>query len=273
VFLCLAYDAFLAFTLMHMRSLPSRKSLAFALLFCVAAIPTIITSQDAHAHHWAYEGKEGPAEWGKIDNTFAACSTGHAQSPIDIKGATAADLPALKFDYKAAPLNIIDNGHTIQINYPAGSKLTVGDKTYALQQIHFHHPSEEQINGHASDMVAHFVHSDSDGHLAVVAVLLKQGTENPQLATVWRNIPSQKEKAVAVPGAQVNVANLLPADHGYYTFAGSLTTPPCSEGVTWFVLKQPTSISANEIAVFAKLYPKNARPTQPLNNRKILETK
>jgi carbonic anhydrase len=122
-------------------------------------------------------------------------------------------------------------------------------------------------------MVAHFVHSDSDGHLAVVAVLLKQGAENLQLATVWKNIPSEKEKAVAVPGVQVNATNLLPVDHGYYTFAGSLTTPPCSEGVTWFVLKQPTSISANEIAVFAKLYPKNARPIQPLNNRKLLESK
>jgi carbonic anhydrase len=183
------------------------------------------------------------------------------------------DLPELKFDYKAVPLNIIDNGHTIQINYPAGSKLTVGDKTFALQQIHFHHPSEEQINGHSTDMVAHFVHSDSGGHLAVVAVLLKQGAENPQLATVWKNIPAEKEKAVAVPAVQVNVANLLPNDHGYYTFAGSLTTPPCSEGVTWFVLKQPTLISANEVAVFAKLYPKNARPIQPLNNRKISETK
>ena len=256
-----------------MKARLSSKSFAFVLLFCIAAIPTIITSQDAHAHHWAYDGKEGPAEWGKIDTSFATCSTGHVQSPIDIKGAVAADLPALKFDYKAVPLNIIDNGHTIQITYPAGSKLTVGDKTYALQQIHFHHPSEEQINGHGTDMVAHFVHSDSGGHLAVVAVLLKQGAENAQLATVWKNIPSEKEKAVAVPGVQVNVTNLLPADHGYYTFAGSLTTPPCSEGVTWFVLKQPTSISANEIAVFAKLYPKNARPIQPLNSRKISETK
>jgi carbonic anhydrase len=256
-----------------MKSCLSWKSFAFVLLFCMAAIPTIITSQDAHAHHWAYEGKEGPAEWGKIDTSFAACSMGHAQSPIDIKGATAADLPPLKFDYKAVPLNIIDNGHTVQITYPAGSKLTVGDKTYALQQIHFHHPSEEHINSQGTDMVAHFVHSDADGHLAVVAVLLRQGAENSQLATVWKNIPKEKEKAVTVPGAQVDVTNLLPSDRGYYTFAGSLTTPPCSEGVTWFVLKQQTSISANEIATFAKLYPKNARPIQPLNSRKLLETK
>jgi len=179
----------------------------------------------------------------------------------------------LKFNYNAVPLNIIDNGHTIQINYPAGSTLTVGDKTYSLQQIHFHHPSEEHINGHASDMVAHFVHSDSGGHLAVVAVLLKKGAENSLIATLWKNIPTAKEKAVSVPGVQADVTNLLPSDHGYYTFAGSLTTPPCSEGVTWFVLKQETSVSADQIATFAKIYPKNARPIQPLNDRKLLETK
>jgi carbonic anhydrase len=224
-------------------------------------------------HHWAYEGKEGPAEWGKLDSTYSTCSLGHAQSPIDIKGARSADLPALKFNYKAVPLNIIDNGHTIQINYAAGSTLTVGDKIYSLQQIHFHHPSEEQINGHASDMVAHLVHSDSEGHLAVVAVLLKKGAENSLLTTLWKNIPSQKEKAVDVAGVQVDITNLLPTDRGYYTFAGSLTTPPCSEGVTWFVLKQQSSISANEIAAFAKIYPKNARPIQPLNGRMLLETK
>jgi Carbonic anhydrase len=176
-----------------MQSRLSWKSFSVVLLFGIAAIPTIITSQDAHSHHWAYEGKEGPAEWGKIDTTFAACSMG-TQSPIDIKGAVASDLPTLKFDYKAVPLNIIDNGHTIQINYPAGSKLTVGDKTYALQQIHFHHPSEERINGHPSDMVAHFVHSDSDGHLAVVAVLLKQGAENSSSQQCGRTFHQRRKK-------------------------------------------------------------------------------
>jgi carbonic anhydrase len=256
-----------------MKSYGTWKSAAFILLLGVAAIPTVITSQDAHSPHWAYEGKEGPAVWGKLDSTYATCSQGHAQSPIDIKGASPADLPVLKFNYKAVPLNIIDNGHTIQINYPVGSTLSVGDKTYSLQQIHFHHPSEEHINGQASDMVAHFVHSDSQGNLAVVAVLLKKGSENPLIATLWKNIPSAKEKAVSVPGVQADVTNLLPSDHGYYTFVGSLTTPPCSEGVTWYVMKQQTSISASEIATFAKFYPKNARPIQPLNDRKLLVTK
>lgn len=225
------------------------------------------------APHWTYEGAEGPNGWGKLDPSFAACATGHTQSPVDIKDAKKSPLTPLQFDYKAVPLNIIDNGHTIQINYAPGSTLTVGGKTYTLKQFHFHHPSEEQINGHGYDMVAHLVHADAEDHLAVVAVLLKKGQPNSFLDTVWTNIPKEKEKAVDVSGVSVNVADLLPADHGYFTFAGSLTTPPCSEGVTWYVLKSQSSLSADQIAAFAKRYPLNARPIQPSNGREILETK
>jgi carbonic anhydrase len=256
-----------------MKTYATCKSLVIALVCCLPGMPAAISAQEAHPPHWAYEGKEGPAEWGKLDSTYATCSFGHTQSPIDIKGAKSADLPALKFNYQAVPLNIIDNGHTIQINYPAGSTLAVGDKTYTLKQFHFHHPSEEHINGHGYAMVVHLVHADSEGHLAVVAVLLMQGADNPLLATLWKNIPSEKGKAVDVPGVTVNVTNLLPSDHGYYTFTGSLTTPPCSEGVTWYVLKHQSPLSADEIAAFAKIYPKNARPIQPLNDRQLLETK
>ena len=252
-------------------SIPKRLALCFALSVVVFA--TVTRGQEAHPPHWAYEGKEGPMEWGKLDKAFETCSLGHTQSPIDIKGAKTADLAALKFDYKAAPLNIIDNGHTVQINYTPGSTLAVGDKTYTLKQLHFHHPSEEHINGRGFDMVAHLVHADSDGQLAVVAVLLKKGAENPLFATLWKNIPSEKGKAVDVPGVTVDATTLLPADHSYYTFPGSLTTPPCSEGVTWYVLKNQSPISAGEIAAFAKIYPNNARPIQPLNGRQLLETK
>ena len=256
-----------------MKTYETWKSLAFAVVFCVPGLPAAIAAQEAHPPHWAYEGKEGPADWGKLDSTYATCSLGHTQSPIDIKDAKSADLPALKFDYQAVPLNIIDNGHTIQINYPAGSTLAVGDKTYTLKQFHFHHPSEEHINGHGFDLVSHLVHADADGHLAVVAILFKPGAENPLLATLWKSIPSEKEKAVDVPGVMIDVSTLLPDDHGYYTFTGSLTTPPCSEDVTWYVLKSQSSISSAEVAAFAKLYPKDARPIQPLNGRQVLETK
>jgi carbonic anhydrase len=243
------------------------------LALSLAVSAAVTQAQQSHPPHWAYEGKEGPAEWAKLDKAFETCSLGHTQSPIDIQGAKTAELTALKFDYKAAPLNIIDNGHTVQINYAPGSTLTVGDKTYVLKQFHFHHPSEEHINGRAFDMVAHLVHADSEGHLAVVAVLLKKGAENPLIAALWKNIPSEKGKAVEVPGVTVDATTLLPADHGYYTFLGSLTTPPCSEGVTWYVLKSHSPISADEIAAFARIYPNNARPIQPLNGRQLLETK
>ena len=246
------------------------KTLAFGWVLGVALSPTCAFGQRAE---WTYKGPEGPSYWGKLDPAFATCAVGHAQSPIDIKDAKKSDLPPLKFDYKAVPLNIIDNGHTVQVNYAPGSTLTVGDKTYVLKQFHFHHPSEEHINGQGYDMVAHLVHADAGGHLAVVAVLLKKGPSNPFLNTVWTNIPKEKEKAVDVSGVSLNVNDLLPADHGYFTFAGSLTTPPCSEGVTWYVLKNQSSLSAEQLQAFAKIYPLNARPIQASNNREILETK
>ena len=246
---------------------------AIVLVPTLCLTPIVVPAQEAHPPHWTYTGEGGPAEWGKLDSAYSTCSLGRTQSPIDIKGAKKADLPALQFNYKSAPLNIIDNGHTIQVNYAPGSTLTVGDKTYTLKQFHFHHPSEEHINGHGYDMVAHLVHADDQGHLAVVGVLMKNGTSNGLIDTVWKNIPSQKEKAVDVSGASVNAKDLLPPDHAYYTFAGSLTTPPCSEGVTWFVMKEQLSLSPEQIAAFAKIYPLNARPIQPLNGRELTESK
>src|SRR3974390_2225987 len=230
-------------------------------------------AQEAHhPPHWAYKGAEDPRHWGELDPAFATCGSGHHQSPINITNATKADLPALKMDYNAVPLSIIDNGHTVMINYAPGSTLTVGGKVYKLTQFHFHHPSEEHINGKKYDMVAHLVHADTEGHLAVVAVLLNKGNANPLLDTLWKHIPAEKEKAETPASVQVNVKDLLPADSGYYTFSGSLTTPPCTEGVTWYVLKNPLAVSKVQVAAFARLYPHNARPTQPANGREILET-
>ena len=197
------------------------------------------------------------------------------QSPIDIRDSVAkkGDLPAIVFDYKPSPLRIVDNGHTIQVNFAPGSFITVQGKRYELVQFHFHKPSEEKINGKSADMVAHLVHKDADGKIAVVAVLLKTGKTNNLVEALWKSLPSEKEKEAAVEGVQVNAADLLPDKKAaYYTFTGSLTTPPCSEDVTWFVLKTPSSISNTEVARFAQLYPMNARPTQPLNGREIRTT-
>jgi len=252
--------------------MPHRPGRFLAIVVATPMLALIATSVAAHGGaHWTYSGATGPAKWGGLEKDFGSCSLGKTQSPIDIRDSVAkkADLPAIAFDYKPAPLKIIDSGHSIQINYAPGSFITVGGKQYELVQFHFHKPSVEKINGKNFDMVAHLVHKDSDGKLAVVAVLLKKGSASPLVKTLWANLPKQKGHEMAVDAVTINVADLLPDDKSYYTFAGSLTTPPCSEEVTWFVLKHPTSISSDEIARFAKSYPMNARPTQPLNGREI----
>jgi carbonic anhydrase len=256
-----------------MKNPPFAGMLLTAIALCFGLMPALARAQESHTPHWAYEGEAGPNAWGNLEPDYVACSMGRTQSPIDIRTAKLTDLPPLRFDYQAVPLDIIDNGHTIQVNYAPGSTLTVGGKIYTLKQFHFHHPSEEHVRGHGYDLVAHLVHADAAGHLAVVAVLFEKGSENAFIESLWKNIPSEKGKAVAVSGMTINVKDLLPPDHGYYTFAGSLTTPPCSEGVTWYVLKNTTSLSPGQVAAFVKLYPLNARPIQALNGRKVLESK
>lgn len=172
------------------------------------------------------------------------------------------------------PLSIIDNGHTIMVNYAPGSTLTVGDKIYTLKQFHFHHPSEEHVNGKKYDLVVHLVHADADGHLAVVAIFFKRdSTPALLLDTLWKNLPAEKGRVVEVSSVSINAKDLLPPTVGYYTFAGSLTTPPCTEGVTWYVLKTPVDISEPQLGVFAKIYKHDNRPIQPTNQREVLESK
>jgi carbonic anhydrase len=232
-----------------------------------------VAAQHAGHAHWAYTGHSGPAEWGAMSPDFATCKLGKHQSPIDIRSAKSEDLPAIAFHYEAAPLDVVDNGHTIQVNYAPGSWIDVGGTRYDLVQFHFHKPSEEKIDGKAHAMVAHLVHKNAAGKLAVVAVLLDAGGSNPTIDTIWKNLPKAKEKDVVVPGTRIDASALLPKDRGYYTFAGSLTTPPCSEDVTWLVLKEPLRIENAEIAAFGKIYPMNARPTQPTNDRPIEQSR
>jgi carbonic anhydrase len=227
----------------------------------------------AEGGHWSYGGHGGPKEWGELEKDFASCKLGKVQSPIDIAGAKAADLPAIKFDYKPSPLKVIDNGHTIQVTYAPGSSIEVGGARYELLQFHFHKPSEEKVNGKQHAMVAHLVHKNAEGKLAVVAVLLDQGGGSDVIDAIWKNLPKEKEKETAVAGVTIDVNNLLPKDRGYYAFEGSLTTPPCSEGVKWMVLKSPVKIADAQVAAFGKIYPMNARPTQPLNGRSLQATK
>jgi carbonic anhydrase len=219
--------------------------------------------------HWGYTGHGGPADWAALNPEFATCGLGKHQSPIDIRKAKSADLPAIAFNYKAAPLAVIDNGHTIQVNYAPGSWIDVAGVRYELVQFHFHKPSEEKIDGKSHAMVVHLVHKNAQGRIAVVAVLLDGGGANAVVDAVFEHMPKEKQKEIAVASTTVDASGLVPKDHRYYTFQGSLTTPPCSEDVTWFVLEAPLRIADREIAEFAAIYPMNARPTQSLNGRLV----
>lgn len=242
-------------------------------LAAIVGIASPLAAQHASPAHWEYEGTHGPANWGTLDTAYKTCLVGKQQSPIDIRHVqSAATLPGITFSYQPAPLRVIDNGHTIQVIYAPGSFITVGNQKYELQQFHFHHPAEERVFGKPYPMVAHLVHTNASGQLAVVAVLLTEGAANLAVERVWKYLPDEKGKELAPDKVTVNANDLLPAMRGYYTFDGSLTTPPCSEGVTWFVLKDPSQVSSEEIATFAQRYAHNARPLQPVNGRTIRET-
>ncbi len=245
-----------------------------AIISCAFFLATVGAAQEPHPEHpWDYGEAKGPSHWGDLKPEFAPCKNGHRQSPIDIRNPQKADLAPIEFNYKPSPLHIIDNGHTVMINYGAGSFISVGGKKYALKQFHFHRPSEETINGKGYEMVVHLVHTDPEGKIAVVAVLLQKGEDNPLMHELWNDLPKEKEKEEDIDSEQIDVDGLLPADRGYYTYQGSLTTPPCSEDVTWFVLKHPVTVSAAEIQQFSKLYRHDSRPRQPLYGRIVLETK
>ena len=222
-----------------------------------------------HGVHWGYTGHEGPEYWGDLAAKYAACKSGQSQSPINITGAVEADLPAIQFDYKPSALNIINNGHTVQVSYDDGSTISVDGHSYKLLQFHFHTPSENQIESKAFPLEAHFVHADADGNLAVIGVMLENSEENAKLADIWNDMPMEQGKTVT-SDKMVNALDLMPESKDYYRFDGSLTTPPCSEGVLWMVMKDPITVSTEQAQKFATLFPDhNARPVQPLNSRTV----
>jgi carbonic anhydrase len=229
------------------------------------------SAEPAHGAHWDYAGSGGPEAWARIEPQFAKCASGVRQSPIDIRDGIKVELDPVLFDYRPSAFRVVDNGHTVQVNVAPGNMIEVMGRRYELQQFHFHRPSEERIDGKPFDMVAHLVHKDGEGRLAVVAVLLERGSAQAVVQSVWNNLPLEKGDEVNARGT-LNVADLLPPTRGYYTYMGSLTTPPCSEGVLWMVMKSPVPISADQLAIFARLYPMNARPIQSASGRLIKES-
>jgi carbonic anhydrase len=244
-----------------------------AILSIVAATARAGEAKPSAQHEWDYGKEHGPAHWGDLDPEFAPCKVGQRQSPIDIRETVKADLPPIEFDYHPSPLRIVDNGHTIMASYASGSSIKVGADRYELKQLHFHRPSENWVRGKRYAMEAHLVHADASGRLAVVALLLETGRENALVRELWNDIPREKGKEQLRQEVQIDAAHLLPAARGYYAFDGSLTTPPCSENVSWLVLKQPVQVSAAEVAQFSKLYPNDARTLQALHGRVVRETR
>lgn len=227
---------------------------------------------------WTYGGATGAEHWGDIDPDYAACKTGREQSPIDIRGVRRAGLPAIRFAYKSGPLKyLINNGKTIRVNYhdaPGdGNFLIAGGTRYRLTQLHFHRPSEETVDGKPYDMEIHLMHESSDGKVAGVTVFLKAGAANATVQKLWDHMPQTEGKEQEIAGVEVDPAGLLPPDTAYFTYTGSLTAPPCTEGVIWIVLKTPVAVSPAQIDAFARLYPHDVRPVQPLNGRVIEESR
>ncbi|MDO9197099.1 MAG: carbonic anhydrase family protein [Rhodoferax sp.] len=221
--------------------------------------------------HWRYEGETGPQAWGKLKPDFNVCAIGKRQSPINIEESGTLQGPAepLQFNYQPSSGTVVNNGHTIQVDLTGDNSMTVRGSTYKLLQFHFHHPSEERVDYRGFAMVAHLVHRNAEGQLAVVAVLLDPGVANALINKVWTYMPLDTGDRVRMPTGLIDMNELLPKDQRYYQFMGSLTTPPCTEGVLWLVLKQPTTVSRDQIRLFSQLFPNNARPVQAVNGRAV----
>ena len=200
------------------------------------------------------------------------CEQGRRQSPIDIVAPQRMALPPLQFDYRAAPLRLVNDGHTVRVRFANGSRLVVGKERCMLQQFHFHLPGGDRIGGEAFAMGMHFTHKSPSGQLMTLVLLFRVGAENPALAALLPHLSAPGEPEHTVAHQMVDAAAWLPAQRGYFVYDGSLTGPPCTEGVRWMVMKQPLQLSAAQLARLKSLIPDNARPVQPLNGRRILES-
>lgn len=224
------------------------------------------------AVHWSYEGAEGPEFWGQLDSAYGACSAGVSQSPVNLTGQTSKALTNIEFHYQPSALKILNNGHTVQANYDAGSYIVIGGVRYDLLQFHLHAPSEHKLNGKTYAAELHLVHKSAAGQLAVVGVFLDNTApaDNPAFTPVFGHLPTTNTPETAIAGVTVNAAALLPTQQTTYRYSGSLTTPPCTEGVAWNVMTTPVTVSAAQLTAFSSLFPDgDARPVQPGNGREL----
>jgi carbonic anhydrase len=218
--------------------------------------------------HFEYEGEDGPEQWAELSDHYETCGSGQEQSPVDLTNAATTDLDNIVFEYQETAVNIINNGHTIQVNVVPGSQIVVNGETYRLLQFHFHAPSEHAVDGQEYPLELHLVHRGANNDLAVVGVFIVEGEDNTAFVPVWDHLP-EEEIGIIATGATAHPAGLLPTDQTTYRYSGSLTTPPCSEGVTWLVMKNPVEMSAEQIAAFTNIISGNNRPLQSLDARSL----
>jgi carbonic anhydrase len=220
---------------------------------------------------WSYEGATGPQAWGQMHPDWAQCSRGRRQSPIAIDDASTLRGPAepISITYRPSTASVLHTGRTLQVDLQGDNSISVRNASFRLQQIQFHHPAEERINGQGFAMSAHLLHRSADGQMAVLVLLLEPGDASPVIDKVWTYLPLEVGDRVQMPPDSLDLTALLPKDPRYYQYLGSLTTPPCTEGVLRLVMKQPVTLSREQLRLFGQLFPNNARPAQPLNGRMV----
>lgn len=233
----------------------------------LVVVPSIKSSAEP-ASDWGYGGAGNPTRWAELSPEYKLCEAGRDQSPVNFDKASSKNLGKIEYNYQPSTLEVVNTGHTIQVNYPKGSSIKINGKLYELLQFHFHTPSEHTVDEEAYALEGHLVHRNQEGRLAVVGVFIKEGNQNSFLESIWQNLP-EAGKSKKVSNVKIDASRLLPASNSYYSYEGSLTTPPCSEGVTWIVMKTPIEASKEQIAKFVSLYEVNARPVQPINGRQI----
>ncbi|WP_342323333.1 carbonic anhydrase family protein [Kosakonia sp. BYX6] len=226
----------------------------------------------AWSAHWGYEGKGSPEHWGELSSEFITCQNGKNQSPINIDKTLTAHLTSFEYHYRESPALLLNNGHTIQASFLHNTNTLILDgETSHLQQFHFHAPSENTIHSQHYPLEMHLVHTFANGDIAVIAVMFELGAANQELAELWQKLPIKVESSEPIQH-RIDLAALLPVDKSYWRFSGSLTTPPCSEGVTWLVMKHPLTISSEQLAQFTSvIHHNNNRPLQPLHGRLVVE--